>query len=130
MPNPARSSTCATQLRRFSVPAFFSSSMIGPFMACRYGNSERIVTDLRHACLVVGLRCATGGEVTGPVDVGEVDPAAEGQRDAFVADLAGGTGIESRWRCLIGRRRLDDGLGLRFISSLLASLNLHALLEL
>jgi hypothetical protein len=28
-------------------------------MACRDGNSERIVTDLRHDDLVVGLRCAT-----------------------------------------------------------------------
>src|SRR5260370_6153190 len=75
-------------------------------------------------------RSGIGCEITGPVDVGEVDPATERQRDAFVADLADGTGIESRLRCLICPLLLDDGLGLFLLLSLLASLNLHALFEL
>src|SRR6266852_7253559 len=42
-------------------------------------------------------RSGIGGEVAGPVDAGEIDPAAECQRDALVADLSGRTWIECRW---------------------------------
>ena len=73
-------------------------------------------------------RARIGSEVAGPIDVGEVDPAAERQRNAFVADLSGRTCID--WRCLVGGRRLTDRFGLRFDCPFLSSLIVHPLLKL
>ena len=64
-------------------------------------------------------RAGVGGEIARPVDAGEIDPAAEGQRDILVADLAVGT---CRGRSLVGpnrRQRPRLCLDLPFLSSLI-----------
>src|SRR5262249_40661170 len=70
-------------------------------------------------------RAGVGGEIARAVDVGEIDPAAEGERDALVADLAVGTGLLRR---LVGRDR--DRARLRLDLPFLAALVVDALLEL
>src|SRR5207237_6403980 len=73
-------------------------------------------------------RAGLGSEVAGPIDVGEIDPAAERQRNALVADLSGRTCIDRR--SLVGGRRLTDRFGLRFDGPFLSSLIVHPLLKL
>jgi len=77
-------------------------------------------------------RAGIGGEIARAIDVGEIDPAAEGQRDTLVADLAGRT--EIGWRGLVGRLRkgavrLRGFPGLRVDPLLRSRLVIHALLE-